>query len=48
VDINQYLVGGELKPWTGETCPVYSPIWTKAEDGKPAEVRIIEDKSLRM
>jgi glyceraldehyde-3-phosphate dehydrogenase (NADP+) len=37
VDIKQYLVGGQLKPWTGETSPVYSPVWIKAEDGKQAE-----------
>jgi len=37
VEIKQYLVGGQLKPWTGETSPVYSPVWLKSEDGKPAE-----------
>lgn len=24
---DQYLIDGELRTWSGKTCPVYSPIW---------------------
>jgi len=37
VNINKYLVGGQLKEWKGEVCQVYSPVWVKNDDGKPAE-----------
>jgi len=34
IDQNTYLVGGELKPWTGEIAKVYSTI-SSSEDYKP-------------
>ena len=30
----EYLVGGEMRQWTGATQDVYSPVYIKGEDGK--------------
>ena len=42
VQFNQWLVNGEIRNWTGETCDVHSPILIKGS-GQPTVLGILND-----